>query len=77
MKQTSIGSLSMGIDQEDKNRKVLIERTTYNMGKRRERFSIEVKNRFTSAKIQNLTLEELEQIVELAKELKAHMEENN
>lgn len=74
-KKTSEGSISYGLG--DNKRKVLIQRATFNMGKRREVFWIEIKNRFTSSKLPSVTLEELELIVKLAKELRDHMESGN
>ena len=75
-KQTSIGSLSKGLSKTDKHRKVLIERATFDMGKRREVFWVTLSNRFTSHKLPGVTLEELEEIVELARELRDHIESN-
>lgn len=74
-KKTSEGSISYGLG--DNQRKVLIQRATFNMGKRREVFWIEIQNRFTSSKLPNVTLDELGLIVKLAKELRDHMESGN
>jgi hypothetical protein len=73
-KQTSIGSLSKGLSPTDKHRKILIERATFSSGKRREVFWVTLSNRFTSHKLPAVTLEELEQIVQLAKELREAIE---
>lgn len=73
-KQTSVGSLSKGLSATDKHRKVLIERATFDSGKKREVFWVTLTNRFTSHKLPAVTLDELEQIVELAKELREAIE---
>lgn len=75
-KQTSTGTIAFGIGNE---RTVVIERNTFNMGKRREVFYIELQNKATNSvfRLPNLTLEELEKIIESAKELKETMESEN
>ena len=77
-KQTSTAMIFVELE---KNRQVSIERKTFNMGKRREVFYLEIKNKkfpsLHSYKFPNLTLKELEKILESVKLLKTWMEEEN
>lgn len=56
-------------------RSITIEKNEYNMGKRREIFSIEVKGRFSNQSISNLTIEEIEEIIKSAKMLNDALKE--